>query len=145
MNFALHPQLEHDTLPVGELPLCRVLMMDQALLPWFILVPRQSGLREIHELSAADRQQLMAESCALAQAMAAAFAPCKLNIAALGNMVEQLHVHHVGRYRDDPAWPHPVWGRLPAQRCDTALATQRRATLRESMAALDWTLDWTLS
>jgi diadenosine tetraphosphate (Ap4A) HIT family hydrolase len=89
-------------------------MLD-ANYPWFILVPDREGITEIHQLDAADRRQLLHESCALAAALERVFQADKLNIAALGNVVPQLHLHHIVRYRDDPAWPAPVWGRLPAR------------------------------
>ncbi len=109
----LHPQLKQDCLLIGRFPLCRLLLMQDANYPWFILVPDREGVTEIHQLDAADRQQLMRESCALATVLAERFKADKLNIAALGNVVPQLHVHHVVRHRKDPAWPAPVWGRVP--------------------------------
>lgn len=135
----LHPQLEKDCLALGRFPLCRLLLMRDANYPWFILVPDREAVTEIHQLGEADQQQLMRESCALAVAMSEAFAADKLNIAALGNVVPQLHVHHIARYRTDPAWPAPVWGRLPprpytdAER-DAVLARLRRV----SPAGLIW-------
>jgi diadenosine tetraphosphate (Ap4A) HIT family hydrolase len=111
--FALHPRLAADTLPVGDFPLCRLLLMNDARYPWFILVPRRAGAREIYELSDTDQRQLLAESSALSRALMAAFAGEKLNVAALGNVVPQLHVHHVVRHASDAAWPAPVWGRHP--------------------------------
>jgi diadenosine tetraphosphate (Ap4A) HIT family hydrolase len=86
--------------------------MQDANYPWFILVPDREDITEIHQLCEADYQQLMRESVLLATAMDVAFAPDKLNIAALGNIVSQLHVHHIARYSDDPAWPAPVWGKV---------------------------------
>jgi diadenosine tetraphosphate (Ap4A) HIT family hydrolase len=112
--FSLHPRLEHDCIQVGEFDLCRLLLMGDSRYPWFILVPARSEVSEIHQLAEADRQQLMVESCALAEGLAKGFRPDKLNIAAIGNLVPQLHVHHVVRYVGDDAWPAPVWGRLPA-------------------------------
>lgn len=114
MSFALHPQLAQDTIVCGQFPLCRVLLMNDAQYPWFILVPAQEGLREILELSAADRKQLWQESDALSRWLMQVFQPDKLNIAALGNMVPQLHLHHIARFRSDVAWPRPVWGQAPA-------------------------------
>jgi diadenosine tetraphosphate (Ap4A) HIT family hydrolase len=108
----LHPQLAQDCLLVGHYPLCRLLLMQDGNYPWFILVPDRADITEIHQLSAADQQQLLQESVSLSRALECAFSPDKLNIAALGNIVPQLHVHHVVRYRDDPAWPDPVWGRV---------------------------------
>lgn len=114
MSFALHPRLAADTFAVGDLELCRVLLMNDARYPWLILVPRRDGLREIHELGTADRAMLMDESCRVAEVMQAQFAPDKLNIGVLGNIVPQLHMHHIARFTGDPAWPGPVWGHSPA-------------------------------
>lgn len=109
----LHPVLQQDCQLAGRFPLCHLLLMLDANYPWFILVPDREGIAEIHELTAADRQSLLQESVVLSQAMQQAFTPDKLNIAALGNVVPQLHIHHIARYRSDPAWPDPVWGRVP--------------------------------
>jgi len=88
--------------------------MNDARYPWFILVPQRADVSEIHQLSGALRQQLMSESAAVSEALAVGFSADKINIAALGNVVPQLHVHHIARFRDDPAWPAPVWGKFPA-------------------------------
>lgn len=109
--FALHERLAADTLPVGRLRLCRVLLMNDATYPWLILVPEVADLREIFELEAADRALLMEEIALVSRALADAFRPDKINVAALGNLVPQLHVHVVARFRGDPAWPAPIWGR----------------------------------
>jgi len=111
----LHPQLQKDCLLIGRFTLCRLLLMQDANYPWFILVPDREGIREIFQLSEADQTQLLRESSRLSALLAERFHADKLNIAALGNIVPQLHVHHVVRYRNDPAWPAPVWGRLPAR------------------------------
>jgi diadenosine tetraphosphate (Ap4A) HIT family hydrolase len=108
----LHPRLSQDTFELGSFPLCRVLLMNDANWPWFILVPDRDGITEIHQLDPVDQWQLMRESSFLAERLAARFRADKLNIAALGNVVPQLHVHHIVRHRADPAWPAPVWGRL---------------------------------
>jgi diadenosine tetraphosphate (Ap4A) HIT family hydrolase len=100
---------------LGRFALCRLLLMRDANYPWCILVPDRDGVTEIHQLSETDQQQLMRESSQLSMAMEAAFKPDKLNIAALGNVVPQLHVHHVARFETDPAWPAPVWGRVAAK------------------------------
>lgn len=113
MTFELHPRLAADTFAVGELPLCRLLLMNDALYPWCILVPRREGAREIYLLDESDRHQLWRESAQLSRALMQAFAGHKLNVAALGNVVPQLHLHHIVRYPGDPAWPGPVWGRHP--------------------------------
>ncbi|MDH3561658.1 MAG: HIT domain-containing protein, partial [Gammaproteobacteria bacterium] len=108
-----HPQLKKDCLVIGRFPLCHLLLMQDANYPWFILVPDREAITEIHQLDANDREQLLRESCALASVLTERFKADKLNIATLGNVVPQLHVHHVVRYRDDPAWPAPVWGCVP--------------------------------
>jgi len=110
----LHPQLEKDCFVVARLPLCAVLLMNDANYPWFILVPQREGITEIHQLSEKEQQQLMRESSQLAAVIESEFKADKINIAALGNMVPQLHVHHIVRYKTDPAWPAPVWGKFPA-------------------------------
>ena len=113
--------------------------MKDANYPWFILVPDRETVQEIHQLDPADQQQLLNESVQLSHALTAAFRPDKLNIAALGNIVPQLHVHHIVRYRDDTAWPLPVWGRLPARPYDDAALASRLARLRPVLpAGFDW-------
>jgi diadenosine tetraphosphate (Ap4A) HIT family hydrolase len=107
-TFALHPRLAADTFVVGDLPLCRLLLMNDAQYPWFILVPRRDGAREIYQLADADQQQLLRESAALSRAAMAAFAGEKLNVAALGNVVPQLHVHHIVRGPHRDVAPAPV-------------------------------------
>lgn len=114
-GFVLHPQLEKDTHFVGDLPLCRLLLMDESRYPWFILVPRRAGIREIHELNHEERAQLWFESDRLSRALLYLYQPDKLNMAALGNVVAQLHVHHIARFQADAAWPAPVWGKFPPQ------------------------------
>ncbi|HEX2668717.1 MAG TPA: HIT family protein [Gammaproteobacteria bacterium] len=128
--FELHPQLAKDCRDLGSLGLCRLLLMDDANYPWFILVPQREGAREVHELDDEDRARLWDESALLARALMRGFAPDKLNLAALGNQVPQLHVHHIVRYRHDPAWPQPVWGKLPAKRYYAAEAEKLAALIR---------------
>ena len=123
-GFELHPQLAADTHCVGDLPLCRVLLMDDSNWPWAILVPRRPGVREICELSDADQITLVRESSLLAGNLIEMFKADKLNLAALGNQVPQLHLHHIVRHSDDPAWPRPVWGALPRQPYAPARATE---------------------
>jgi diadenosine tetraphosphate (Ap4A) HIT family hydrolase len=108
--FLLHPRLESDCLYLTDLGLSRLLLMNDARYPWCILVPRRDDLMEIYELSDVLQQQLWQESAILGRAMMEAFGGDKLNVAALGNLVPQLHLHHIVRYRDDVAWPGPVWG-----------------------------------
>ena len=111
--FALDPQLERDTFAVGELARSRVLLMNDANFPWLIVVPRHVGAVEIFDLDAAARTQLTAELAFLAQLLKELTGCDKINIAAIGNVVPQLHVHVIARRRDDPAWPRSVWGALP--------------------------------
>lgn len=121
--FELHPRLAADTVPLGALALSRVLLMNDARFPWLILVPARAGLREIHDLDGAGRATLIEEVAVASQALSALFRPDKINVGALGNMVEQLHVHVVARRADDAAWPGPVWGAgTPVAYDDAALA-----------------------
>ncbi|SFO96614.1 HIT family protein [Pseudomonas borbori] len=113
--FVLDSRLQQDTLPVGDFPLCRLLLMNDANYPWFILVPRREEVSELFQLDGLDQQALWQEATMLAETLKDAFGADKMNIATLGNVVSQLHVHVIARRRDDPAWPAPVWGRLPAQ------------------------------
>jgi len=112
-DFALDPRLERDTFCLGAFPLSLLLLMNDSTYPWLILVPQRPAIREIYQLAPADQQQLLVESSQLAEVLADLLRPDKLNIAALGNVVPQLHLHHVVRYRNDPAWPAPVWGKAP--------------------------------
>ena len=109
---AIHPQLVKDCLLLGRFTLSHLLLMRDANYPWCILVPDREGIAEIYQLSETDQQQLLRESSQLSLAMAAAFSPDKLNVAALGNVGPQLHIHHIARYKTDVAWPAPVWGRV---------------------------------
>lgn len=128
--FELHAQLAQDCLPVGRFALCRLFAMNDANYPWFVLVPERAGVTEIYQMAEADQIQLMRESSALAAALAQGFHAHKINIAALGNMVPQLHLHHIVRYRDDPAWPAPVWGRIAARPYSAAARADLFAILR---------------
>ncbi|MBU6952379.1 HIT domain-containing protein [Hahella sp. HN01] len=115
MSFELHAQLAKDTIVIGDLPLCRLLLMNDAQYPWCILVPRVEGVREAYELGHEAQEQLTRESAIVGKTLMALFDGHKLNVAALGNMVPQLHLHHIVRFPTDPAWPKPVWGVSPAQ------------------------------
>ena len=131
--FELHPQLQHDCLEIGHFRLCRLLLMNESRYPWFILVPERVDVTEIYQLSEADQALLLSESSTLAQGLAEAFAGDKLNIASLGNLVPQLHVHHVVRYRNDPAWPAPVWGKFAPLAYDEAEFSAVVARLKASL------------
>ena len=131
----IHPQLQADCLRVGYFPLCHLLLMKDANYPWFILVPDRAGVQEIYQLEVSDQQQLMRESVQLSLTLVTALSPDKLNIAALGNIVPQLHVHHVVRYRADAAWPAPVWGSAAAQPYDAAGLASLLARLKPALPA----------
>ncbi len=108
--FELHPVLADDSWYLGDFPLCTLLLSKDANYPWFILVPRQPDVEEVYQLDEEQRVQLLEESCLLAEVLQQVFQADKLNIAALGNVVPQLHLHHIVRYHSDPAWPRPIWG-----------------------------------
>lgn len=109
-SFTLDPRLDADCLTLGRLALCRVLLMDDARFPWLILVPERDGAVEIIDLTGGDRVLLVEEIAKASHALRRAFAPDKINVAALGNRVRQLHVHVIARFASDSAWPNPVWG-----------------------------------
>jgi diadenosine tetraphosphate (Ap4A) HIT family hydrolase len=115
MSFVLHPTLARDTVEVARLPLCRVLLMNDRRFPWLILVPERDAVREIHELSPADRAVLIEEIAQTSERLTRLVQPDKINVGALGNVVPQLHVHVVARSAGDLAWPGPVWGSGPAE------------------------------
>ena len=112
--FSLAPELQKDCIELADWPLCKLLLMNDSQYPWFILVPRKEGVTEIIDLTEQEQLMLMQESAQLSRLLQSVFNPDKLNIAALGNMVPQLHIHHIARYRSDIAWPKPVWGLHPA-------------------------------
>ncbi len=110
-HFTLDSRLENDTLPIGQLQLCHVRLMDDARYPWLIIVPNRAHITEIIDLSDSEQMQLMREISAASNTLKTLFSPDKLNIAALGNHIAQLHVHIIARFVSDEAWPHPVWGK----------------------------------
>lgn len=115
MAFELAPELQRDCIELADWSLCKVLLMNDSQYPWFILVPRVAGCREIIDLDEKLQAQFWQESAQLSRTLQAVFSPDKLNVAALGNMVPQLHVHHIARFTHDIAWPKPVWGLHPAK------------------------------
>jgi len=136
LPFSLHPQLAQDTTPVGDLALSRVLLMNDACYPWLILVPRRAGAVEIVDLGDDDQALLTREIAQASHALRAAAACDKLNVAAIGNVVPQLHVHVVARRRDDPAWPRPVWGAAPARPYEPSLRDALMTRLRAAFGAV---------
>jgi diadenosine tetraphosphate (Ap4A) HIT family hydrolase len=133
-SFALHPQLERDTVPVGDLALSRALLMNDANYPWLILVPRREGVVELVDLAEEERQQLMREIAQASSTLQAVTECEKLNVAAIGNVVPQLHVHVVARRHSDPAWPKPVWGAQPPVAYDPRMRDGLVAALRKQLA-----------
>lgn len=133
--FSLHPRLAADTRPVTDLPLCRVLLMNDRTYPWLILVPQRPDLREMHRLSGPDQAQLLAELMTVSRVLEAHTGALKMNVAALGNMVPQLHIHVIARFEGDAAWPAPVWGKAPAAPYDDAAATALCQTLAAKIQA----------
>jgi diadenosine tetraphosphate (Ap4A) HIT family hydrolase len=112
-KWELHPQLAQDTLLLGDLPLSRVLLSRDANFPWLVLVPRRPGANELIDLPEAEQQELLTEIAQTARGLKRATNCDKLNIAAIGNMVPQLHIHVVARRKTDAVWPKAVWGTLP--------------------------------
>jgi len=120
----LHRQLDNDCFLLAELPLSWLLLLNDSHYPWFILVPRREGVKEVHQLSQDDRLLLLDESMYLSLCLEEVFLPDKLNIAALGNVVPQLHVHHIARFKSDTCWPAPVWGAVEATPYDKTQADE---------------------
>ena len=131
VRYELHPQLAADTHPLGTLGLCELRLMDDANYPWLVLVPRVAEARELVDLDAAQRHQLTDEIDLAARLLRDAFRPHKLNVAALGNLVPQLHVHVIAREENDPAWPAPVWGRVAARPYPPEMLVERVRLLRD--------------
>ena len=110
MSFIIDPVLLRDTLEVTDYPLCDIRLMDNKLFPWLVLIPKRAGASEWIDLEREDQHQLSDEIAICSHIFKALTTPDKLNIAALGNQVSQLHVHLIGRYKTDAMWPNPVWG-----------------------------------
>lgn len=123
MTFVLDPRLAADTCEIGDLALCRALLMNDARYPWLTLVPRRADLVEITDLDGADRVVLIEEIARASETVRALPGVEKINVGALGNIVRQLHVHVVGRRVGDAAWPGPVWGAGAARRYEPGAAT----------------------
>lgn len=136
MSFSLHPRLAADTVSVGRFPATTVLLHRDARYPWVILVPEIDGVREIHDLSHELRHALLDQSCGVAEAMQRHFEADKMNVAALGNMVPQLHLHHVARFEGDDAWPGAIWGAHPPLDYSAEAFEARRGELRAAFSVL---------
>jgi diadenosine tetraphosphate (Ap4A) HIT family hydrolase len=131
--FELHPRLAEDSIVIGRFDLSLLLLSKDANYPWCILVPQREELVEIHHLSEDDQLQLMRESCRLSEVMTSLFNAHKMNVAALGNLVRQLHVHHIARFSDDGAWPQPIWGKLPVKAYTSEQLAERIKRLQNAL------------
>lgn len=133
-GFELHERLAQDTFHVGRLTLCQVLLTNNRIFPWVVLVPRVAGIREIHELSEAQQVKLIWESSLVGRALMELYQGDKLNVGALGNLVPQLHLHHIVRFQNDPAWPGPVWGTPHREAYSEQEAAETLQRLRQALA-----------
>lgn len=131
--FELHPRLAQDSEVIGEFDLSLLLLSRDANYPWCILVPKREDIYEIHHLSEDEQLQLIRESCRLSEVMTSLFDADKMNVAALGNVVRQLHVHHIARFTDDPAWPQPIWGKLPSKAYEQEEFVERIKRLQNAL------------
>jgi diadenosine tetraphosphate (Ap4A) HIT family hydrolase len=130
-SFSLHPRLEADSIFVRDLYLSQLRLSNVKASPWLILVPRRANIREIFELEKNDRMQLMEEIAQTSKALSGLYAPDKINVAALGNQVAQLHVHIIARFTGDAAWPDPIWSRIPMDPYEIGAAGLIKAKLND--------------
>ena len=128
-SFSLHSQLAKDCFELADFPLCKLLLCNDSAYPWFILVPQVNDISDIYQLDWSQQQQLLNESSLLSELLMQVFDGEKMNVAALGNVVEQLHVHHVVRYKTDCSWPKPIWGQQPL----TPYSDEDLVTLKEKL------------
>ncbi len=133
MKFILPPQLAADCLQVGQLRLSRILLMNDRQFPWYILVPERQDVTEIYRLSQNDQMQLWRESALLAEMITQIHQPDTLNIATIGNIVPQLHMHHIARYKTDKAWPAPVWGKFDRLPYGKDTGEQQVSAMRDAL------------
>ena len=135
-SFLLHPQLVQDTIELVDFPLCKLLLCNDSTYPWFILVPKVANISEIYQLDWQQQQQLLNESSLVSELLMQVFAGDKMNVAALGNVVEQLHVHHVVRFKTDPQWPKPIWGQQAAKPYSVIELTALKTKLLPQLAVI---------
>jgi len=136
-TFTLHPKLSDSSIELAQLPLSTLLLANDSQFPWFILVPRVADTSEIYQLDWQQQQQLLNESSFLAELLMQFFTGDKLNIAAIGNVCSQLHVHHVVRYQTDICWPEPIWGKQPAVQYSDEQIERLKAKLLPALANLN--------
>lgn len=133
-GWSLDPQIERDTIPIGDMSLCHVLLMNDANYPWLLLVPRRRGIVEIVELDTIEQAQLMGEIAQASRALKTITGCDKINVAALGNVVAQLHIHVIARSRNDAAWPKPVWNAVPARPYEAEALAKLMMPLHQRLA-----------
>ncbi len=138
--FQLHPRLAEDSVVIGRFDLSLLLLSKDANYPWCILVPQVDEVFEIHHLSETEQMQLMRESCRLSEVMTSLFDAHKMNVAALGNVVRQLHVHHIARFEEDAAWPQPIWGKVLAKVYTHDELAERTKRLQNALVGEGFTL-----
>ena len=136
-NFQLDARLENDSFLICELDLCQIRLINDAQFTWVLLVPMLNGAIEINDLDHDSQQQLWRESSLVSRVLQSEFAPHKLNIAAIGNVVSQLHVHHICRFKDDLAWPAPVWGKQAMVAYQPAQRNLIIRTIKDAVTALN--------
>ena len=132
-EFQLHPQLAADTIELARWPLSLVLLMDDARFPWLILVPQRPNLRDLHDVAAPEHGTMMAEIARAGHLMKSAFRADKINTAALGNQVPQLHIHVIARFTNDAAWPNPIWSAGGRRRMSDTERAERIAALKPAL------------
>jgi len=133
MAFQLHSRLAKDSIVIGAFDISLLLMINDAAYPWFVLVPQIDGIKDAHQMTETDHIQVLRESRALSVSLMAAYGGEKLNIAALGNMVPQLHIHHIVRAKTDAAWPAPIWGYQELTDLSEIEITERLDALKQQM------------
>ncbi len=140
--FSLHPRLAQDTFLVGDFPLSTCRLMNDMQYPWLILVPRVPQVKELFELSPQDQAQFLRESSWLSSQLAKTFRADKMNVAALGNQVSQLHFHHIVRYQNDQTWPNPVWGNPSIEYTVESLNRMRQTLMLALRGQAEMPFDW---
>lgn len=131
--FELHPDLARDGVEVGHLRLSRLLLMKESRWPWLVLVPERAEMRDLHDLESLDQYRVCDEITTCSEVLKRLYAAQKINVAALGNMTPQLHIHVIARFSEDPAWPKPIWGALPTQPYPQAALEARVHELRQAL------------
>ena len=138
MTFQIHSQLKEDSYLVGYFKLCQLRLIDDSQYPWFILLPQIADIEQIHQLNEAQRTLLWQESHQLSLRLMTLYQPDKLNVAAIGNLVPQLHLHHVVRFKQDQCWPKPIWGQCPMKPYLTVERETLIAKLQQGLLGKDF-------